>query len=243
MAPELPALEGVRHCPPRPPAPACACTSPRRARRTPRRSCCLHGWPQHFLIWRGVWPALAGEYRVVMPDLRGHGWSGWPRDGDFRKARLVDDTVALMDALGIPRAHVIGHDWGAWTGDAAGARAPRAGPDAARAEHRCIRGSRATLALRNAWRFAYQVPLATPWLGERLVRTEGVHPARHPLGLARQVDLGRGRRALLRGRDARAGSARATSHRMYQSFLRYEIAAPAARAQFAAGGSRCPRGC
>jgi len=33
----------------------------------------LHGWPQHWYCWRGVVPLLADRYRLVMPDLRGHG--------------------------------------------------------------------------------------------------------------------------------------------------------------------------
>ena len=75
---------------------------------------CLHGWPQHWLIWRGVIGELQDSHRLICPDLRGHGWSGWPQDGDFRKARLADDALALLDALGIERADVIGHDWGGW---------------------------------------------------------------------------------------------------------------------------------
>ena len=84
--------------------PACACTCAETGPADAPPVLCLHGWPQHWLIWRGVWPALAGEYRVICPDLRGHGWSGWPDDGDFRKARLADDAVALLDVLGLQRA-------------------------------------------------------------------------------------------------------------------------------------------
>ena len=38
----------------------------------------LHGWPQHWWIWRKVIPALAENYRVICPDLRGFGWSEAP---------------------------------------------------------------------------------------------------------------------------------------------------------------------
>src|SRR4051812_13601452 len=85
---------------------------------------CLHGWPQHWLIWRRVVPLLDGEYRLICPDHRGFGWSDWPRDRDFRKQRLADDAVALLDALGIERAHVLGHDWGGWTGLLLGTGSP-----------------------------------------------------------------------------------------------------------------------
>src|SRR3712207_2077102 len=77
---------------------------------------CLHGWPQHWWIGRRVSGLLAGEYRILCPDRRGFGWSGWPADGDFRKDRLAEDAIALLDALEIERAHLLGHDWGAFTG-------------------------------------------------------------------------------------------------------------------------------
>ena len=38
----------------------------------------VHGWPQHWWMWRGVIPALAERHRVICPDLRGFGWSGQP---------------------------------------------------------------------------------------------------------------------------------------------------------------------
>jgi len=184
----------------------------------------LHGWPQHFLIWRGIWPALAGEYRVICPDLRGHGWSSWPDDGDFRKARLVDDAVALLDALELPQAHVIGHDWGAWAGILLGLGHP--------ARVRTLLALSVLhpwqptgLALRNIWRFAYQLPLAAPWLGERLVRTEGFVRRVIGAGWADRsrwdADAARSYEATLRG----PVGAR-TSHLLYRTFLQSEISAP-----------------
>jgi pimeloyl-ACP methyl ester carboxylesterase len=223
MAPELPALDGVRHRFHDLPTGVqvhVAETGPEDAPPV----LLLHGWPQHFLMWRGVWPALAGSHRVVMPDLRGHGWSGWPDDGDFRKARLVDDAVALLDALGIPRAHVIGHDWGGWTGILLALGHPERVRTllAASVLHPWQpRG----LALKNLWRFAYQVPLATPWVGERLVRTRGFITKVIASGWADKShwdgDAARSFEDVLR----RPAGAR-TSHLMYQAFLRHEISAP-----------------
>ena len=83
-----------------------------------------HGWPQHWAAWRDVIPLLADDYRLLMPDLRGFGWSGQPADDDFRKQRLADDGLALLDALGIERAGWVGHDWGGWTGFLIAERAP-----------------------------------------------------------------------------------------------------------------------
>jgi pimeloyl-ACP methyl ester carboxylesterase len=223
MAPELPALDGVRHSFHDLPTGVhvhVAETGPEDAPPV----LLLHGWPQHFLMWRGVWPALAGSHRVVMPDLRGHGWSGWPDDGDFRKARLADDAVALLDLLEIPRAHVIGHDWGGWTALLMGL----AHPERVRTllSLSVLHPWQPTgLALKNLWRFAYQVPLATPWLGERLVRTKGFITKVIRSGWGDKstwdADAARSFEAVLR---APVGAR--TSHLMYRSFLLHEISAP-----------------
>ena len=75
----------------------------------------LHGWPQHWWMWRHQIPSLAERFRVIAPDLRGHGWSDKPHSS-YRKAELADDVVALLDALGLDRVRLAGHDWGAVTG-------------------------------------------------------------------------------------------------------------------------------
>ena len=59
----------------------------------------LHGWPQHWWVWRKVIPALAREHRVYAPDLRGFGWSDAP-PGPYAKEGLAADVVRLLDALG-----------------------------------------------------------------------------------------------------------------------------------------------
>jgi pimeloyl-ACP methyl ester carboxylesterase len=75
----------------------------------------LHGWPQHFWCWRRVVPLLAGDFRLICPDLRGFGWTDAPGRG-YDNETFAADAVALLDALGIERAGVIGHDWGGFTG-------------------------------------------------------------------------------------------------------------------------------
>jgi pimeloyl-ACP methyl ester carboxylesterase len=74
----------------------------------------LHGWPQHWYIWRKVVPALAGRYRLLMPDLRGFGWSDAPGHG-YDGDTFAADVVALLDALELDRVKLVGHDWGGWT--------------------------------------------------------------------------------------------------------------------------------
>lgn len=83
----------------------------------------VHGWPQHWWIWREVIGPLAAEHRVIAPDLRGYGWTDAPRGG-YDKEQFATDMLAVLDALGVERAAWIGHDWGAWTGFLAALRAP-----------------------------------------------------------------------------------------------------------------------
>ncbi|WP_018352818.1 alpha/beta fold hydrolase [Longispora albida] len=75
----------------------------------------LHGFPQHWWEWRHVIPALSSQYRVICPDLRGAGWTGAPAGG-YDRERLVADLLGVLDALGVRRARLIGHDYGAVLG-------------------------------------------------------------------------------------------------------------------------------
>jgi len=78
----------------------------------------LHGWPDDGDLWRHQVPALAAAgYRVIVPDLRGFGASGKPAEvAAYAVPILVGDVVAILDALDIQRAHLVGHDWGAAVG-------------------------------------------------------------------------------------------------------------------------------
>jgi pimeloyl-ACP methyl ester carboxylesterase len=75
----------------------------------------VHGWPDRGDLWRRQTPGLVDAgYRVIAPDLRGFGDSGKPADvAAYALPALVGDVVGLLDALAIPRAHLVGHDWGA----------------------------------------------------------------------------------------------------------------------------------
>jgi len=72
----------------------------------------LHSFPQHWYAWRRVIPLLAGQYRLICPDWRGFGWSQAPARG-YDTASRAADILALMDALGLDRVRLVGHDWGA----------------------------------------------------------------------------------------------------------------------------------
>jgi pimeloyl-ACP methyl ester carboxylesterase len=129
----------------------------------------LHGWPQHWFMWRDVIPALAADHRVIAPDLRGLGWSDAPRSG-YRKDELARDVLALLSELGVERFDLIGHDWGAFAGFHLCLAAPeRVGHYVAcsiphlwpPAERPSVRR------LLTLW---YQVALSTPIVGEGLMR-------------------------------------------------------------------------
>jgi pimeloyl-ACP methyl ester carboxylesterase len=131
----------------------------------------LHGWPQHWWMWRRVAPELASGFRCVMPDLRGHGWSDAPASG-YDKEQLSLDVRALTDTLGLDRVGLIGHDWGGWTSILTAAREPQrvsavlalsiAHPWPSRHD----RLSPARLAS-----LSYQLPLSAPLLGPKLMRS------------------------------------------------------------------------
>lgn len=88
----------------------------------------LHGFPNSSKLWRHQIPALqAAGFRVVAPDLRGFGESDRPTKEaayDLRE-HLVKDVLGLLQALGLPRVNVIGHDWGAVLGWALAAAVPQ----------------------------------------------------------------------------------------------------------------------
>jgi len=76
----------------------------------------VHGWPQHWWIWREVIPPLVDAgYRCICPDLRGHGWTDAPSDG-YEKEQFATDVLAALDELGVERFKLVGHDWGGFAG-------------------------------------------------------------------------------------------------------------------------------
>ncbi|UOQ90093.1 alpha/beta hydrolase [Agromyces endophyticus] len=73
----------------------------------------LHGFPEHWWMWRDVAPRLAkAGYRAVCPDLRGTGWTE-ADDPRIGAESYVADLVALLDALDLERPRFLAHDMGA----------------------------------------------------------------------------------------------------------------------------------
>ncbi|MBJ7470964.1 MAG: alpha/beta hydrolase [Solirubrobacteraceae bacterium] len=75
----------------------------------------VHGFPQHWWSWRGVVQELASEAHLIMPDLRGSGWSSVPTEkGSYRKSDMAADLAGLLDAMEIDQIAIASHDWGAF---------------------------------------------------------------------------------------------------------------------------------
>lgn len=75
----------------------------------------LHGFPQHSDEWELILPALHGAgLRSYALDQRGYSPGARPPEvTDYRMTECVADAVAVLDALDVDAAHVVGHDWGA----------------------------------------------------------------------------------------------------------------------------------
>jgi pimeloyl-ACP methyl ester carboxylesterase len=82
----------------------------------------LHGWPQTWYEWRRVAEALP-DHTVVMPDLRGFGYSSKPPAG-YDATTMAEDLHGLVSKLGLEEVTVVGHDWGAVFGYVYAARHP-----------------------------------------------------------------------------------------------------------------------
>jgi pimeloyl-ACP methyl ester carboxylesterase len=131
----------------------------------------LHGWPQHWWAWRKVVPLLAPHARLIMPDLRGFGWSDAP-PGRYEKQSMADDVLVLLDRLGLQRVRIVGHDWGGWIAFLACMTAPE------RFERALVLGISPPFGrpsprmLLDLWRFAYMLAIAAPAVGERMAASE-----------------------------------------------------------------------
>ncbi|MGZ8210571.1 MAG: alpha/beta fold hydrolase [Burkholderiales bacterium] len=77
--------------------------------REPETILMLHGNAESGAMWFGWVPTLARHYRVVRPDMRGFGASTpMPRGYAWTLDGVIDDFVALMDALAVQRFHLVG---------------------------------------------------------------------------------------------------------------------------------------
>ncbi|MBL4622068.1 MAG: alpha/beta hydrolase [Immundisolibacteraceae bacterium] len=72
----------------------------------------VHGGAVSAHTWDLVAMQLARKFRVITPDIRGHGDSEWPRDGDSDHHEMMEDLAAIINELELPPTVVVGHSMG-----------------------------------------------------------------------------------------------------------------------------------
>ena len=74
----------------------------------------LHGFPETAASWDGVVPGLHQHgFRTLAPDQRGYSPRARPKGRrSYTVTEVVADVLALADAAGADRFHLVGHDWG-----------------------------------------------------------------------------------------------------------------------------------
>ncbi|KAI4365702.1 hypothetical protein MLD38_021666 [Melastoma candidum] len=76
----------------------------------------LHGFPQLWYLWRHQMLSLSSlGYRCIAPDLRGYGDSDAPESPEeYTNLHVIGDLLGILDAIGVEKVFLVGHDWGAY---------------------------------------------------------------------------------------------------------------------------------
>ena len=72
----------------------------------------IHGFPENWFGWRRQIEDLSENFRVLALDMRGYGQSQFTPEG-YDAETFAVDLLGILDALGIERINLVGHDWGA----------------------------------------------------------------------------------------------------------------------------------
>ena len=132
----------------------------------------LHGFPQLWWSWRAQMVALAkAGWRVVAMDLRGYGGSDKTPEG-YDPQTLAADVAGVIGTLGVRRAVLVGHGWGAYVAWTAAVTHP-----ARVAAVASIGATHPASMLRSLWRhrplaLRHVIRMQIPWFPERRIRTE-----------------------------------------------------------------------
>jgi pimeloyl-ACP methyl ester carboxylesterase len=144
----------------------------------------LHGFPQDSSAWISVEPLLRRNgLRTLALDQRGYSPGARPSGRTaYRLSETVADVLALLDAAGLERAHVVGHDWGAAVGWAlAGWHPDRVRSMTAISVPHPGAMARALVTSDQGLRSYYMALFQLPVLPERLILANGAAPLRRML--------------------------------------------------------------
>ncbi len=72
----------------------------------------LHGWCDDSHSWASTVSAFNSAHRCIVPEMRGHGQSGRPRDHSYWPESLSGDVIAICEAAGVTRPVLVGHSFG-----------------------------------------------------------------------------------------------------------------------------------
>ena len=72
----------------------------------------LHGNPTWSFYYRNLIKEFSKNYRVIVPDHMGCGFSSKPQDGDYTLKNHIDHVESLLKFLGVKDFNLIVHDWG-----------------------------------------------------------------------------------------------------------------------------------
>ena len=129
----------------------------------------VHGFPENWWEWHElIGPLAADGYRVLCPDLRGAGWSSAPRSR-YLKNDMADDLAAVLDRLGVGPVKLVAHDWGGPVAFIMMLRHPAKVTGFFGLNTAAPYVQRDLSSMRNAWRFWYQIPMALPVIGPRVL--------------------------------------------------------------------------
>ncbi|MCP4902039.1 MAG: alpha/beta hydrolase [bacterium] len=73
----------------------------------------LHGYPTSNQLWRRIIPGLADSFRIIAPDLPGHGLSDKPTDVDYDRELFVSFLAGLAEVCNLAKFDLVAHDLGA----------------------------------------------------------------------------------------------------------------------------------
>jgi pimeloyl-ACP methyl ester carboxylesterase len=89
----------------------------------PRTILMIHGFNVQAHTWDPIASVLSRQYRIICPDLRGHGRSAWTREG-YWSEQFAGDLIGVLDQRGIREFDVVGHSLGVRVGIAIAGMAP-----------------------------------------------------------------------------------------------------------------------